>query len=191
MIQRPPYVKEITIATSQIGYLPGSLKKITLIAPAKDVDQLPDEIPFYLQNFGNRLERNQPKHKSWNDRFFRWPYEISKGTLEEVLTNYLSSDENPVCQGILKKTSTNWGIFWRAELDFAETGLFQIETEYTFSTPFAIDSSIYGRLHYGFMQFSYAQRSGMEIPDIRPAENCDDVGFGCKWSAYSGRRRME
>ena len=44
-----------TLAISQLGYLPGSQKTISLInSPEAD---LPDRIPFYIHKNGSRLKR--------------------------------------------------------------------------------------------------------------------------------------
>lgn len=166
---------EFTIAISQLGYLPDSPKSISMVVPPALVETLLDTIPFYVQKVGSRLKRQQVKHPMWEDKIFRWPFGISQGAIEKPIRNYLSETEQPMLVGELRKNQSSWGVFWQGNFDeFDKEGIYQIETEFGFSTPFAIQKEIYGRLHHAFIQYTYAQRSGMEIPNIRMAENCDD-----------------
>ncbi|MFA9389614.1 MAG: glycoside hydrolase family 9 protein [Prolixibacteraceae bacterium] len=174
-MKKPIYVKEITIATSQLGYSPNSPKQITLIAPENEIEKLPFEIPFFVQTIGSRLKREHQKHQMWKDKYFRWPYEISNDKPFTERENYLSMNEHPLYSGVLVRIESRWGTFWQADLtDFTECGIFQIESEFCFSTPFQINNNAYGRLNYGFLSFLRFQRSGVEMPDFRPVEFADD-----------------
>lgn len=169
-------VDRMTIAISQLGYLPGSPKMATFIAPAEQLDRLPYEFSMYIQVLGNRLKRRQEKHPKWSDKYFRWPYFIDRGMPESSTINYLSGIESPVYTAVFRRIESRWGTFWQADFSSFQTpGIYQIETDYAFSTPFAIDADVYDRLDYGYLQFLYTQRSGIEIPGIRKAEFADDA----------------
>lgn len=169
-------VNNMTIAISQSGYMPGSPKMATFIAPAEQLDRLPYEFVMHIQVVGNRFERHQVKHPLWTDKFFRWPYFIDQGMPLPPLTNYLSGIDAPIYTAVFQRIESRWGTFWQADFsDFRTPGIYQIETDYAFSTPFAISTDVYDRLDYGYLHFLYAQRSGVEIPGIRKAEFADDA----------------
>ena len=80
-----------------------------------------------------------------------------------------------VYRGTLKKIVTRWGTFWQGDFTpFGQPGLYQIETESGFTTPFAIESNPYSRLIRSYLNYLRCQRSGIETPGIRPLENADD-----------------
>lgn len=169
-------VDRITIGISQLGYLPQSPKIATLVAPPGELDKLPYEFPMYIQHLGNRLRRHQDKHPLWSDRFFRWPYQISEGAPESPVANYLSSEEKPFYTTTFRRTETRWGTCWQADFtDLATEGVYQIESHYALSTPFAINHRIFERLDSGFLHFLYAQRSGIDVPGVRDAQFADDA----------------
>ncbi|TAF72524.1 MAG: hypothetical protein EAZ53_15865 [Bacteroidetes bacterium] len=162
------------LATSQLGFRPNSPKIITLM-PGKEADKLPSEINFYIQNIGDRLKRKQNIPSQWDDKIFRWPFNISEGKLNEPITNYNSSNKTPIYSGKLKKITTDWGVFWQADFSgFERLGLYQIECEYGFTTPFQIAQNPYDRIERAYLEYLFAQRSGVEVPGIRAAENVDD-----------------
>jgi hypothetical protein len=166
----------VIVATSQLGYRPASPKTVSLLL--KGPGELPDEIPFFIQRFGDRRARVQPgKPREWTDELFRWPFDIMDGTLTEDGENYGSFwSPRPLGEGLLRRVDSRWGPVWQADFtDFADKGTFQVETQYNFSTPFVIDDDPYQRLLRGYLIYLYSQRSGFEVPGIRPAENADDA----------------
>ncbi len=165
------------IATSQLGFRIDSPKEVSFYG-GEITDKLPNEIPFYITKVGYRLPRKNKDPKPWTDvkHVFRWPF-------NETLYPYDENADNTkfggyLYKGILKKMETNWGTFWRADFsDFNIPGDYQIENEYGFSVPFMVNNSVYERLERGYLEFMYCQRSGTEIPGIRPVENADDGSF--------------
>jgi TonB family protein len=66
----------VIVATSQLGYRPQSPKTVTLLL--KGEGDLPEEIPFFVQRFGDRRARVQAgKPREWTDELFRWPFDSS------------------------------------------------------------------------------------------------------------------
>jgi len=168
-------IKEFIIACSQLGYRPKSPKIISFVAPKNFENDLPETIPFFIQHAGSRKKRNLSIPEVWDKRVFRWPFHISQGSFLEGGGNDLSFAEDVAYQGNLFKKESSWGIFWQANFDeFEKEGIFQIETEYGFSTPFEIADAIYTRFIRGYLNFIFCQRSGFEIPGVRKALNCDD-----------------
>ena len=160
------------LATSQLGFLPSSPKEITFFA-GDTAQQFPDAIPFYVIKVGYRLPRATPAPEAWGNPVFRWPFEIDEG--EYIAGDGSSKDGTILHQGTLNKTQTRWGTLWRGDFSgFTTPGIYQIETQYNFTVPFQIDEQVYERLERGYLEYMYSQRSGMEIPGIRPLENADD-----------------
>jgi hypothetical protein len=159
------------MATSQFGFRVNSDKHIMLV-PGTGKEKLPDTIPFYITNIGGRLGRETTAPEIWKNTIFRWPFEIMQG-------KYLPWDKsNPpyFYAGKLGKTLTRWGTFWMADFSsFTKPGFYQLETVYGNSVPFMVNDDLYDRLDRGYLEFMYCQRSGTEIPGIRPMENADDA----------------
>ncbi|HTY10030.1 MAG TPA: glycoside hydrolase family 9 protein [Bacteroidota bacterium] len=165
------YVDKATLVTSQVGFSGNSPKTVTLL-PSLHESKLPDEIPFFIDRLGSRLKRDQWHPKSWKGATFRWPFDLDKGS---YLQPGQSEGETPAFRGTLRKIQTRWGIFWQGDFsNFREPGLYQIETEYGFTTPFVIEHNPYDRFIRSYLNYLYCQRSGTEIPGIRPLENFDD-----------------
>ena len=164
---RKTYVNEPTLVTSQLGFRQGGPKTVTLLPSPRD-SALPDEIPFYVDHLLSRVKREQHLPKAWTGAFFDWPFDIDKG-------KYVGDDRSAAYRGTLKKIVTRWGVFWQGDFTkFDQPGLYQIETEYGFTTPFAIESNPYNRLIRSYLNYLHCQRSGIETPGIRPLENADD-----------------
>ncbi|MDX2188895.1 MAG: glycoside hydrolase family 9 protein [Bacteroidota bacterium] len=171
------YGNNIKLTTSQLGFMPDSPKLVTLVPTKEEISSLPDEIPFYVQNIGNRKKRSTPnKPTEWTDAIYRWPFDISIGKHLPSLDQYHKSQGTVQFEGKLKKVQTRWGTFWQADFSvFNKLGNFQIETEYGFTTPFMVSNDPYIRLIRSFLIYTYSQRSGTEIPGIREPENADDA----------------
>ncbi len=166
-------MNNITLAISQLGYLPGSQKTVSLINNPKA--DLPDRIPFYIQKNGSRLKRIRKFPEAWKGRFFRWPFNPGEGKLDPAEINYKSETEKPLFKGWMEKQSTRWGDIWQGDFsDFSEEGIYQIETEYQITVPFEIGKDIYQRLIRSYLIYIKSQRSGFEIPGVRKAEHLDD-----------------
>ncbi len=162
------------IATSQLGFRVESPKEVTFYGGI-NFKKLPKEIPFYITKVGYRLPRNTEVPKLWKiaNNVFRWPFNENLGLYSEVVRDSKYGDY--LYKGVLKKTTTNWGTIWRADFsDFKLSGTFQIENEYGFTVPFQVNDAVYERLERGYLEFLNCQRSGVEIPGIRPVENADD-----------------
>ncbi len=163
------------LATSQLGFRGDSPKEVTFFA-GENAAAYPDEIPFYITKVGYRLPRQTETPQAWQvpNNVFRWPF-------NDRLAPYQAQAEDPkygaaLYRGALKKVETRWGAMWRGDFrDFKTPGNYQIENEYGFTAPFQIDDAVYERLERGFLEYLYAQRSGMEIPGVRPEENADDA----------------
>jgi len=167
-------VKNIKIVSSQLGFRIESDKQIKLL-PGDYAESLPEKIKFYIQSIGSRLQRDQKIPSAWNDATFRWPFDIEKGRIDDNEQNYMSWHNEPHYVGTLVKQETSWGILWQGDFtDFEDCGIYQIETEYGFSLPFAIEEYPYERLSRSYLVYLYAQRSGMEVPGVRPLENAHD-----------------
>lgn len=162
--QSQPYI----LATSQIGFRPQSPKILTLRAQQPEL--LPDSIAFYIHMAGYNLPRIQEKSGLWANSPYPYPYDVGKGKYGEIdpsMYYYI---------GWLTKSESRWGTIWQADFsDFQQEGLHQIETESAFSLPFSIEPDPYARLVRGYMTYLHAQRSGYEIPGVRPAEHLDDA----------------
>ncbi|MEM1135118.1 MAG: glycoside hydrolase family 9 protein [Bacteroidota bacterium] len=161
------------IATSQLGFRTSSPKEVTFFG-GNEVEKLPNEIPFFITKVGYRLPRAIKTPKAWGNPVFRWPFDVEKAPY----TKQVSEDSVEglyLYKGILKKMDTRWGVMWRGDFsDFEAPGNYQLECEYAFSVPFQIDDKVYERLERGYLEYMYTQRSGVEIPGIRPVENADD-----------------
>jgi hypothetical protein len=171
--------RDVILATSQLGYRPGSPKTVTLLvrrdAPGIG-EALPEAIPFYVQKVGDRRARVQAKPGEWTDELFRWPFDILDGPLTSDGLNYKSTNPRPVFEGLLRRASSRWGTVWQGDFSgFTAEGSWQIETQYQMSTPFMIDADPYQRLFRGYLIYLQSQASGVEVPGIRPVENADDA----------------
>ncbi len=132
--------------------------------------KLPEQIPFYITHVGGRLQRtpSPAQDKIWQPFPFRFPMDIDKG-------RYLLPGAGALYQGILHKKQTKWGVFWQGHFDdFSAEGVYQIECEYAFTTPFTIETRLYERLERSFLSFLRNQRSGVDIPGVRPMLHTDD-----------------
>ena len=133
----------VIVATSQLGYRPESPKTVSLLLKGEGRD-LPDKIPFFVQRFGDRRARVQPgRPKEWTDTHFRWPFDLVDGELTNDGENYGAFwSTRPQREGVLQRTESRWGPVWQADFsDFRDKGIFQIETELRFSTPFVVRRS--------------------------------------------------
>ncbi len=158
------------LVTSQLGFRPRSPKTITFIADEESPSALPESIPFYITKVGKRRQRTPGPAQPpvWSAASFPFPLDISTG-------KYANPDEQSLYKGSLVKKSTAWGTLWQAEFsDFTEEGVFQIENEYAFTVPFTIENNVYERLERGYLVFLNSQRSGVEIPGVRPMLHADD-----------------
>jgi Glycosyl hydrolase family 9 len=163
------YVNQTTIVASQLGYKPDSYKTVTLV-PSKDQSKLSDEIDFYVYTIGSRKKRELQMPIGWSGKTYNSPYDLGKGKFVDGNIN-----KAPVYVGKLKKTQTRWGTFWQGDFTALDKeGIYQIECETGFTTPFTISKNPYDKFFRGFLNYLYCQRSGMEIPGIRPLENVDD-----------------
>ncbi len=106
---------------------------------------------------------------------------LSKISVGKYDVKTKDSLENAFYKGVLKKKQTAWGTFWQGGFsDFKTEGVCQIECEYAFTTPFMIEEKLYDRLVRSYLNFIYSQRSGIEIPGIRPeAMHEDDARLDC------------
>ena len=167
---RKTYVDQPTLVTSQLGFRQLGPKTVTLLPSPQDY-VFPDEIPFYVDRLLARMKREQHLPKAWTGAFFNWPFDIDKGKY----VGDRSGAGVSAYRGTLKKVATRWGIFYQGDFtEFAQPGLYQIETEYGFTTPFVIENNPYDRLIRSYLNYLHCQRSGTEIPGIRPLENADD-----------------
>jgi|GEM_PF-1049512 len=159
------------LTTSQLGFHPQSVKRIVLM-PGKQEKNLPDRIPFYITRVGERLSRKTAAPGIWQKTIFRWPFDISSG-------DYLEWDPaHPpfLHEGVLVKSETRWGTLWLGDFSrFTAAGLYQAESTCGSTVPFVIEETVYDRLDRGYLEFIYCQRSGTEIPGVRPEENADDA----------------
>ncbi|MBP2832891.1 glycoside hydrolase family 9 protein [Aquimarina sp. U1-2] len=164
------------LATSQLGFRENSPKEVVFYA-GKEVNTVPDKIPFFVTYVGYRLPREQKKvPKEWKipGNVFRYPI----NTYLEPYTKDVKTAQHKdaLFVGVLKKVTTNWGVFWKGDFsDFETPGNYQIENEYGFTAPFQIADKVYDRLQRGYLEYLFTQRSGVEIPGIRPEENADDA----------------
>lgn len=156
------------LAHCQLGYRPGSPKPLTLVVDATTAATMPERVPYYLRALFDRLPRDNPPPAGWNSRYFRWPFDLTKGRLKPELGRILH-------QGELTRTTTRWGTVWQGDFaGFTSEGHFQIETDYGSTYPMAIKASLYERIHRTFLNYLSCQRSGAEIPGLRKAEHLDD-----------------
>ena len=131
-------MNNIILSISQLGYLPGSQKTVSLINSSEA--DLPDRIPFYIQKNGSRLKRVRQFPEAWKGRFFRWPFNPGEGKLDPAEVNYISETEKTLYKGWMEKQSTRWGDIWQGDYsDFNLEGIYQIETEYQITVPFEIN----------------------------------------------------
>lgn len=155
------------LSLSHLGYLPDSPKTLTLLIPQES--GLPEEIPFYLRQNCLRLPRDVPVEKGFSARFPA-PYDLLRGKL------LLSESSTPLYRGVLRKTSSRWGIIWQSDFtDFRTPGSYQIETDWQISPPFAIRSRVYDRLILGYLNFLRAQRCGCAVFGVHEACHLDDA----------------
>ena len=156
------------LAHCQLGYRPGSPKPITLVPKPAAGANLPPRIPFYLRGLFDRIPRDHRPPADWPGRFFRWPFDLEQGTL-------LPAEGRILLRGELARTDTRWGVFWQGDFSgFTAEGNFQIETDRGSTFPIAITPRVYDRIQRGFLNYLHCQRSGCEIPGIRPAGHLDD-----------------
>jgi hypothetical protein len=162
------------ISISQLGFQPESEKCITFINRTNDLE-LPDKIPFYVQRTGDRLKRKKAIPHGWKGKYFRWPFGLGQGVIDDKEENEKSHEPKPLFKGFLTKKSSRWGDVWQSTFsDFTDEGVFQVETQYQISPPFQIHSNIYERPIWSYLNFIHAQRSGFSNPGIRPATHLDD-----------------
>jgi hypothetical protein len=155
------------LAHCQLGYRPQSPKTLTLL-PTGDTAHLPDRIPFFLRDRFMRLERDHAAPAAWQGQYFRWPFDLKAGKLTTDSAHILF-------QGELQRIDSRWGPLWQGNFDgFTEPGYYQIETDWGSTFPFKIDGELYSRIEQGYLNYLYCQRSGMEIPGIRPLAHLDD-----------------
>jgi hypothetical protein len=160
----------VQLVTSQVGFKPNSPKTVTLFARNINL-KIPDEIPFYIQAMYTRKKRihnmmNAEQAKVFNTSPFRYPIEIAGGKFDP---KRLDSMDGAFYKGVLRKKQTPWGTFWQGDFtDFKTEGVYQLECEYAFTTPFMIEEKVYDRLVRSYLSFIYGQRSGVEIPGVRP-----------------------
>jgi hypothetical protein len=135
--------------------------------------RLPAEIPFYVMHAGGRLPRRWATPEIWKESLYPWPF--------DPLTGPYARSANDLAKiaihcGMLRRLDSRWGTFWQGDFtSFDKPGVYQIETEHQFSLPFAIDPAIYDRLVRGYLVYLRAQRSGCDVPGVRPATNTDDA----------------
>jgi hypothetical protein len=159
------------LATTQLGFRPESPKTVTFWVKNPDKLKLPDQIPFYVTRVGGRIPRNPvpAQAKIWEPFPFRFPIDIDQGTYIKPIAGALYS-------GILIKKETAWGTFWQADFsEFNAEGIYQIENEFAFTVPFTIEKRLYERLERSFLVFLNNQRSGVDIPGVRPLLHADDA----------------
>jgi hypothetical protein len=137
------YVDKLTVVTSQLGFREQSPKTVTLLPAIRD-SLLPEEISFYVHVVGARMKREQHLPKAWTGAFFNWPFDIDKG---KYVGQVQSVSDGSSYKGTLRRVYTRWGTFWQGDFtQFTKPGVYQIETEYGFTTPFVIESNPYNRL---------------------------------------------
>ncbi len=159
------------LATSQLGFKPGSPKTLTLVPP--DGQNLPDSVPYFITSAGSHIKRIIKKPILWENSPASYPYNNSKGKYEDV--NKIVKSQYRYKGWLIKKTS-KWGTVWQSDFTkFSETGQFQIETEVQFSLPFSVERNPYERFVRGYLNYLYCQRSGFYVPGIRDAEHLDDA----------------
>ena len=172
------------VCTSQLGFRPLSPKMASFFGGIK-TDELPEEIPFFIQRVGDRLPRKLDVPKAWGKSWFRYPYNIVDGPIEGDTENHKAFDPTPQYRGTLQKKETRWGTIWQGDFtDFKKPGFYQVETEYGFTVPFEVAENVYTRLERSYLQFMSDQRSGVDIPGVRPAENADDARLYSNESIY-------
>lgn len=154
---------------NQWGYRPASTKTLTLaLNRGERGEDLPERIPFYLNDLIQRVQRHTTAPKSWEGRFFRWPFDLATGRIYPESGDFLYKGE-------LRRIDSRWGVFWQGDFsDFRETGHFHIETDFGNTSPFHIQPDLYERLQVGFINYLHHQRSGFELPGYRKAEHLDD-----------------
>lgn len=156
------------LAHCQLGYRPQARKTITLV-PGPAAASLPPRVPFHLRHFFKRLPRDHAAPDAWQGRYFRWPFDLEKG-------RPLPEQGTVSFHGELVRMDTRWGPFWQGNFDaFRDEGIHQIETEHGVSFPLTIAPRVHERLQRGFLVYLGAQRSGCEVPGIRPLQNADDA----------------
>ncbi|MFP4353196.1 MAG: glycoside hydrolase family 9 protein [Puniceicoccaceae bacterium] len=157
------------LSYNQWGYRPESAKTLTLApAPGERAEGLPERIPFYLNDFVQRVRRDVPLPEGWGGRYFRWPFDPAAGRIVPESGGWLY-------RGELRRIDSRWGVFWQGDFsDFRQAGQFHIETDFGGSFPFLIEPDLHERLQAGFLNYLYHQRSGFDLPGYRRAEHLDD-----------------
>lgn len=157
------------LSYDQWGYRPESAKTLTLaLGPGERAEDLPDRIPFYLNDFVQWMKRDAPLPEGWDGRYFRWPFEPAAGRI-------VADSGDCLHRGELRRIDSRWGVFWQGEFsDFRQAGQFHIETDFGGSFPFLIEPGLHERLQAGFINYLYHQRSGFDLPGYRRAEHLDD-----------------
>jgi hypothetical protein len=174
------------VCTSQLGFRTGSEKWVTLF-PGTEGQKLPAEIPFFIQPIGNRQVRVQAIPREWNvpGNVFRYPIGISEGKFADNASDPKSFSGGAAYTGVLRRIVTPWGRMWRGDFSgFEKNGFYQIETEYGFTVPFVVEENPYQRFERGYLEFMFNQRSGVEVPGVRPVENADDARLDSDESVY-------
>jgi hypothetical protein len=157
------------LAHCQLGYRPDSPKGITLVADRGAAAAIPARVPFYVRGLFDRIPRVHEEPSAWSGRYFRWPFDISKGRLKPHEGTILH-------QGELVRSDSRWGTVWQGDLGpFAKEGIYQVETDFGCSFPITIRPDVYERIHRTFLNFLRCQRSAFEVPGIRRAEHLDDA----------------
>ena len=168
---RPDVLPALTpshLAHCQLGYRPTSPKPLTLVPDPLAAAALPERIPFYLRALFDRIPRDQAPPPEWNARFFNWPFDLVRGALRPERGRIAFAGE-------LVRIRTRWGMFWQGDFSaFDREGNWQIETDHACTFPIAIKTNLYDRIQRGYLHYLFCQRSGCEVPGIRPAEHLDD-----------------
>ena len=162
---------QFELATTQLGFRPESPKTVTFWVKNQGKTKLPNQIPFYITKVGGRIPRKAVpvQDKVWEPFPFRFPIDIDKGA-------YINPGDGALYSGMLQKKETSWGTFWQADFsDYKTEGVYQIECEYAFTVPFTIEQRLYERLERSFLSFLQNQRSGVDIPGVRPMLHTDDA----------------
>ena len=172
--------RSVHVVASQLGFMPGSVKRVSLVAgEASESSLLPDEIPFYVNPIPYRHLRDNGAPPSWRGDRYPWPFDIGIGTPIEGSSNYgetTALGRPRLFVGVLSRTRGRWGDVWVGDFsDFRESGLFQVETEYDYSSPFEISDDVLVALERGYLSFVRAQRSGHRQAGLRPAIHLDDA----------------
>lgn len=184
----PDYSKPF-VCTSQLGFRTAGEKLVTLL-PGAEAERLPEAIPFLIQPIGSREPRANKPPAAWDvpGNVFRYPIDISAGPFAappdpaKERTSFTGARGG---SGVLRRLESRWGTVWRGDFSaFASPGVYQIEVEAGFSAPFVVEEYPYERLERGYLVYLRSQRSGVEVPGVRPVENADDARLDSDESVY-------